>query len=153
MAIETLFAISAGVSALGTGIGAISSYQAAKTQEATASANAAQARLMADAEAGRAERSAKRQLASARAAQGASGVLVGQGSSLAVISDMAAQHAENALNIRYGGEVNRANALNRASAYGQKASGALLGGAVGMPTGLLKDTYTSRKEFGKKSVL
>ena len=142
-----LFAASTAVGLIGTGVGAVAQYQGYKAQQQTAAFNAAQARQTAAMEENRSRRNAQRQLASARAAQGASGVLVGQGSNLAVLSDLAAQQEENALNIRYGGEVNRANALNRATAYGQQATGSLIGGVAGVGKGLLGGAYEYSREF------
>ncbi len=137
-----LFTAATVAGAVGTGVSALAGYQASRMQQATANYNAQVAQQTAAAEEKRQARNDVRALASARASQAASGVLVDSGSSLSVLTDMASQMAENRLQIRYGGQVQAANARNRASAYGQQATGALIGGAAGIGTGLLSANYT-----------
>jgi len=136
-----LFAMGTAATAIGTGVSALSAYQGAKMQQATANYNAQVAQQTAAMEEDRQRRNDLRTMASAQAAMGASGILATSGSSLAVLSDMAAQQAENQLQIRYGGQVQAANARNRATAYGQKATGSLIGGGARIGTGLLSANY------------
>jgi len=148
MALSSLFIASSVASIAGAGLAAAGQYQSNKTQEAVASQNAITAELTANAEASRQERVDARALASAQAAMGASGVLASSGSSLSVLSDMAAQQAENVLQIRYGGQVQSANARNRATAYGQKATGALIGGGAKVAGGVASAAYTYKNTWG-----
>lgn len=147
MVTSTLFKIASVAGAVGTGLGAISSYQANRAQAAAASQNAQIAIQTSAIEADRSRRNARRDRASATASFGASGVLASSGSSLSVLQDMAAQQAENELNILYGGQVNSANAKNRATAYKGQGTAALIGGATGVGRGLISDSYTHSRMF------
>jgi len=148
MGLETLFIASSIASLGGTVLAAGAQSTAAKTQEAAARQNEIAAIQTSEAEAKRQARNDMRSLASAQAVMGASGVLAGSGSSLAVLTDMAAQMAENRLQIRYGGQVQAANARNRATAYGQQATGALVGGAAKFAGGAASSAYTYDSTWG-----
>ena len=147
VASSTLFTLASVVGAVGTGISALSAYQSSKAQAAAESMNARIAIQNAELEADRSRRNAMRERASATASFGASGILVNSGSNLSVLQDMAAQQAENELNILYGGQVNSANARNRSTAYSSQATGSLIGGAAKAGAGLLGDAYTYSRRF------
>ena len=136
-----LFGMATAATAIGTGVSALSAYQGAKMQQATANYNAQVAQQTAAMEEDRQRRNDLRAMASAQTVMASSGLLATSGSSLAVLSDMAAQQAENQLQIRYGGQVKSADARNRASAYSQKAFGSLIGGGAKIGSGLLSANY------------
>lgn len=136
-----LFGMATAATAIGTGVSALSAYQGAKLQQATASYNAQVAQQTAAMEEDRQRRNDLRAMAAAQTAMASSGLLLDSGSNLAVLSDIAAQQAENQLQIRWGGQVKSADARNRASAYGQKAFGSLIGGGAKIGSGLLSANY------------
>ena len=148
MALETLFIAGSIASLAGGLVGAVGQAQSLETQKAVAERNAVVARQTAEAEADRQRRNDLRAMASAQTAMASSGLLVTSGSSLAVLSDMAAQQAENQLQIRYGGQVKSADARNRATAYGQKATGALIGGASNFAGGAARSAYVYDSTWG-----
>lgn len=150
MALETLFTAAAIGSAVGTGVSAIGQYQSARASQATAQQNARIAQQNAALQEDQQRRSAKRELATARAQVAGQGVLT-NGSSLSVLSDMAGQFEERALLIRYGGEVESARASQRAAAFGSAATASAVRGVAGVGTGLLGSAYTYRNEFGGSS--
>jgi len=141
MALSTVFLAGSAISLIGGLAGAAAQSQSLSYQQSVAQANAARATADASAQEDRQFRNDRRQVASARAAMGSSGLMVDSGSSLSVLSDMAAQQAENRLQIRYGGQTASANASNRATAYGQQATGALLGGATKFAGGIAQTSY------------
>jgi len=142
-----LFALSTAATVASVGVAALSANQSARMQQATADFNAQVAQQNAAAEADRQRRNDVRALAAARASFASSGLLSSSGSSLSVLSDMAAQQAENQLQIRYQGQVSSANARNRSTAYGQQATGALIGGAGRAGAGLLSANYQYSRGF------
>ena len=148
MALETLFIAGSIASLAGGVVGAVGQAQSLETQKAVAERNAVTARQTAEAEADRQRRVDMRNLASAQAVMGASGLLASSGSSLSVLTDIASQQAENRLQIIYGGQVKSADARNRATAYGQKATGALIGGASNFAGGAARSAYVYDSTWG-----
>ena len=148
MALSTLFVAASAVSGLGTLAGAAAQYQGLQAQKAGAEQNAKIAMAEANAEAARQARVDARARASALALMGSSGIMINSGSNLSVLSDMAAQQAENQLQIMYRGQAAAANAKNRATAYGQQATGALIGGGAKFAGGVASAAYTYDNTWG-----
>jgi len=148
MALNTLFAAGLATAGIGQAFSMFGQYQSAKAQQKAANQNAVLARQRAAAKESQYRRDAQRQMATARAKMAARGVLVEGSSSLDVLSDLASQHAERALLIRYGGEVDSINARNRASMYGTKATSSLISGTGQLASTGLLGAYAYGNEFG-----
>ncbi len=83
-----------------------------------------------------------------RAAYGASGVVVGEGSPLVVMADTARQGEKEALMIRYGGSVEGTGLLNRAQLQTFYGKAARRAGKIGATTTLLSGLGSAAMNFG-----
>jgi hypothetical protein len=82
-------------------------------------------------------RSARRRAGLARAQFGALGI-TSEGSPLEVLADQAAEQEEDAMLIRFGGQVRKAESKARSGVFASEKSASLLAGGIGASTALLR---------------
>lgn len=127
MATPTLIMAASAASAAGSVVQGISGFQQARFQSELAEQNADMARRRAEVQRGRLSREQRRRMGRARAIAGSRGVQV-TGSPLEVLSDQAAEAAEERALVSFGGEVKAREQEARASAARAQGTQSLIGG-------------------------
>lgn len=132
---ETLAAVSfsqvmGGISAASGVISGVQGYQQGKTQEKVAQQNAELAQRQGDEEARQRRRRAELIQARARAAYGASGLDISEGTPAAVLAATAEEQERDILMARYSGNINASRERTNAKIHKGNAQGSLLGGVL-----------------------
>ena len=132
-----LVGVAAVAAAAGAVVSGIQQAEAAEFQSEIAKQEAELARRTGLIEEAESRRRAARLASAQRAAAGASGLVLEEGSPLEILAQTAEDAEFEALNIRFNSEVARTQARNRAKASQFEAKQALTAGAIGGGTALL----------------